>query len=145
MTEVPYDLTKLPSYASGRITDVSAEEFKILYGAELPVEHTGELRLNDPFCKMGTAKSAVFRLVYRILKKNVEKAEAKGTPDLNSLFIYNMPVRALSKMAGNFVSMEMCEAIVTMANGHFFKGLGRVIAGFFRNRRENRKYESLLK
>ncbi|MBO7401730.1 MAG: glycoside hydrolase family 3 C-terminal domain-containing protein [Lachnospiraceae bacterium] len=145
MTEVPYDLAKLPSYASGRITDVSAEEFKILYGAELPVEHTGELRLNDPFCKMGTAKSGVFRLVYRILKKNVEKAEAKGTPDLNSLFIYNMPVRALSKMAGNFVSMEMCEAIVTMANGHFFKGLGRVIAGFFRNRRENRKYESLLK
>ena len=55
-----------------------------------------------------------------------------------------MPVRALCKMAGNFVSMEMSEAVLTMANGHFFRGFNRFIAGFFRNRRENKKYEKLL-
>jgi beta-glucosidase len=93
---------------------------------------------------MGTAKSGIFRLVYKILKKNVEKSVAKGIPDLNSLFIYNMPVRALSKMAGNFISMEMCEAVVIMANGHFFKGFGKFVGGFFRNKKANKKYEKLL-
>ncbi len=144
MTEIPYDLKDLPSYASGKILKVSDKEFKLLYGHDLPTEHTGELEINDPFCKMGEARSAVFRLLYRILKKNVERSAAKGIPDLNSLFIYNMPVRALCKMAGNFVSMEMSEAVLMMANGHFFRGFGRFLGGFFRNRRENRKYEKLL-
>ncbi len=143
--EMPYELSLLPSYASGDILNVSDAEFEKLYGRALPKEHTGELEINDPFCKMGDAKSGVFRLVYKVLKGNVERSKAKGIPDLNSLFIYNMPVRALCKMAGNFVSMEMSEAVLTMANGHFFKGLGKFIGGFFRNRKENKKYEKLLK
>ncbi len=144
MQEKPYDLNSLPSYASGKILSVSDEEFRTLYGRDLPVEHTGLLELNDPFCKMGDAKSGLFRLISKILKKNVEKSMANGIPDLNSLFIYNMPIRALCKMAGNFISMEMSEAVLTMVNGHFFRGFGRFIAGFFRNRRENKKYEKLL-
>jgi beta-glucosidase len=31
-----------------------------------------------------------------------------------------------------------------MVNGHFFRGLGGVIAGFFRNSRANKKYEQRL-
>ena len=144
MSEKPYELSAFPSYASGKILNVSDEEFESLYGQPLPIEHTGELELNDPFCKMGTAKSGLFRLVSKVLKRNVEKAQQKGYPDLNSLFIYNMPVRALCKMAGNFISMEMSEAVLMMVNGHFFKGFGKFIGGFVRNRKENKKYEKLL-
>ena len=61
-------------------------------------------------------------------------------PDLNILFIYNMPFRAIAKMTGGMVSMEMVEGIVTMVNGHLFRGLGRTISGFFRNQRLNKKY-----
>jgi len=43
-------------------------------------------------------------------------------------------------MTGGMVSMEMVEGIVTMVNGHLFRGLGHTIAGFFRNQRQNRKY-----
>ncbi len=143
-SELPYDITDLPSYATGEILNVSGNEFRTLYGSELPVEHLGDLEINDPFCKMGNARSGLFRLVYRVLRNNVEKSKKKGVPDLNSLFIYNMPIRALSKMAGNIISTEMSEAVLTMVNGHFFKGFGRFVGGFFRNRKENRKYEKLL-
>ncbi len=51
-----------------------------------------------------------------------------------------MPFRAIAKMTGGMVSMEMVEGIVTMVNGHFFRGLGHTIAGFFRNQRQNQKY-----
>jgi beta-glucosidase len=72
------------------------------------------------------------------------KSEEKGKPDLNILFIYNMPFRALAKMTAGMVSMEMVEGMLTVVNGHFFKGLGKIIGGFFRNRKKNKAYEKKL-
>ena len=60
------------------------------------------------------------------------------------MFIYNMPFRAMSKMTAGAVSRDMAESIVTVANGHFFKGLGGIISGYFKNARENKKYEERL-
>lgn len=90
------------------------------------------------------AKSMSARLVYKALTRIKEKSEAKGKPDLNILFIYNMPFRAIAKMTGGMVSMEMVEGIVTMVNGRFLKGIKKVIAGFFKNSRANKEYERLL-
>ena len=72
------------------------------------------------------------------------KSEAKGKPDLNILFIYNMPFYALAKMTGGMVSTEMAQGIVSIWNGHFFKGVGRVIKGFFANNKANKEYEKRL-
>ena len=55
-----------------------------------------------------------------------------------------MPFRAIAKMTGGMVSMEMVEGIVTMVNGHLFRGLGHTIAGFFRNQRQNQKYVRMI-
>ena len=55
-----------------------------------------------------------------------------GKPDLNMLFIYNMPFRGIAKMMNGMVSMDMAEGILLMANGHFFKGLAQTVGGFFR-------------
>ena len=63
---------------------------------------------------------------------------------MNLLFQYNIPFRAIAKMTGGMVSMEMAEGLVTVVNGHFFKGMGRVIGGFFRNRRLNKEYVKLI-
>jgi beta-glucosidase len=68
----------------------------------------------------------------------------KGEPDLNTLFIYNMPFRAICKMTAGMCSREMAESIVTVANGHFFRGVSGLIGGFFRNRKANKQYENLL-
>ena len=47
-------------------------------------------------------------------------------------------------MTNGMVSMEMVYGIVDAVNGRFFSGMGKVICGYFRNRRLNREYERKL-
>ena len=84
------------------------------------------------------------RLAYKLLTWLKNKSEAKGKPDLNILFIYNMPFRAMGKMAGGMVSEKMVDDIVFLVNGHFFRGLGRVIRDFFRNLCGNKAFVKTL-
>lgn len=142
--ELPYDIETLPSYKSGKVRNVHYEEFEKLYGSSLPEEKVGPLDINDAICQMKDAKSGLCRLIYKILKSKLDKSYEKGIPDLNILFIYNMPFRAMSKMTAGAVSREMAESIVTIVNGHFFRGLGGVIAGFFKNNKANKKFEKEL-
>ncbi len=144
MSPVKVALSGLPSYAKADIMQVSAEEFTKLYDAELPQEHGGEVDINDPICELYKSKSWIMRTVSKSLKKSMEKSAAKGIPNLNVLFIYNMPIRAFGKMVGNIFSMEMAEGVLVIARGHFWKGLGRIISGFFRNRKLNKQYEKML-
>lgn len=139
--EFPYYTNRMPSYYSGLIQQVDDREFEELLGTPIPSgKWTGDLTVNDAICQMYYAKSAVARFAYKKLTQMKKKSEDAGKPDLNILFIYNMPFRAIAKMTGGMVSMEMVEGIVTMVNGHLFRGLGRTISGFFRNRKLNKKY-----
>lgn len=47
----------------------------------------------------------------------VKKRDLNGRPNLNALFIYNMPIRALAKNAGQFISMGVVDALVLMIKG----------------------------
>ena len=144
-TECSYIKEQMPHYYSGLVQDVSDPEFEKLLGHAIPDgKWSGELTVNDAICQMYYAKSRLARFVYNRLVSIKKKSEAKGKPDLNILFIFNMPFRAVAKMTEGMVSMEMVEGMVTIVNGHFFKGLGKVIGGFFRNRRQNKAYEKLL-
>ena len=139
--EYPYFTNRMPSYYSGLIQQVDDKEFEELLGTPIPSgKWTGDLTVNDAICQMYYAKSAIARFAYKKLTQMKKKSEDAGKPDLNILFIYNMPFRAIAKMTGGMVSMEMVEGIVTMVNGHLFRGLGRTIGGFFRNRKLNKKY-----
>lgn len=139
--EYPYFTNRMPSYYSGLIRQVDDKEYEELLGTPIPHgKWGGELTVNDAICQMYYAKSALARLAYRKLTQIKKKSEDAGKPDLNILFIYNMPFRAIAKMTGGMVSMDMAEGIVDMVNGHFFRGLGHTVRGFFRNRRLNRKY-----
>ena len=144
ISEMPYNIESLPSYKTGKVINVHYEEFEKLYAAPLPEEKVGPLDINDALCQMKDAKSGICRLVYKVLKNNLDKSYEKGVPDLNTMFIYNMPFRAICKMSGGMVSRDMVESIVKIANGHFFRGLGGVIGGFFKNRSANKKYEARL-
>lgn len=145
MREVPYHGLDIPSYASGLIQNVGREEYERLLGYPIPLgEWSGEIGMNDAVCQMYYAKSSLARLIYKILTDKKDKNEAEGTPDLNLLFQYNIPFRAIAKMTGGMVSTEMIEGVLQIVNGHFFRGTGRVIGGFFRNRRENKRYENIL-
>lgn len=143
--ELPYVPERLKSYYSGRINEVSAKEFETLLGQPIPSgKWSGELGLNDALCQMQYAKSPLARLACRILTGLKKKSEAKGKPDLNLLFIYSMPFRGIAKMTGGAVSMEMAEGMVLAVNGHLFKGLKKIIGGYFANAKANRAFEKKL-
>lgn len=140
-TNAPAPYGALPGYESGRITRISEVEYRDLLGHPIPDGHWGgELTRNDAICQLYYAKTGAARLMYKILTHMKEKSEAKGIPDLNILFVYNMPFRALAKMSGGLMSDRMVDDVVLLVNGHFWRGLGRLIGDFFRNRRANKAF-----
>lgn len=144
--ECPYVKEQLSSYYSGLIQRVEDQEFKELLGHPIPEgKWSGELGINDAVCQMYYAKSGLARFIYRRLTAMKKKSEEKGKPDLNILFIYNMPFRGIAKMTGGVVSMEMVYGMVDVVNGHFLKGMKKLVGGYFSNRKANKIYEAGLK
>jgi beta-glucosidase len=141
------DLNKLPSYVSGKIKAVSDGEFEQLLGHDIPDGHwAGTIQPNDAIAQLSYAKSLKARLVWKVMDSMLKKSIEKGEPDLNITFIYNMPIRAIGKMAGGMCSQEMCDGILDIINGHgiaFCKGLGKIIGGFFKQMGVSKKQKAL--
>ena len=128
----------LSSYWTGDVLEVTDEEFGQLLGRPVPKDtwvKGQELTAEDPVSKLRYAKGALARLICSVLERQLKKAEKKGKPDLNLLFLYNMPIRALSKMSNGAVDMSMIQGILQIVNGHFFKGVGTTWKAFRLNRR----------
>lgn len=143
--EMPYRAEEMLQYFSGLIHEVSDPEFEELLGHPIPSgKWSGELGINDAVCQMYYAKSSLARLIYRILTGRKKKQEELGKPDLNILFIYNMPFRGIAKMTGGAVSMKMAYGMVDVVNGRFFRGMRKIIGGFLENSKANKEYERKL-
>lgn len=141
-----YGLEQMQNYYNGKIKLTTASEFAALMGDRKVVgKENSELDRNDAICQMKNAKSMLARGIYRILTALKEKSEAKGKPDLNILFIYNMPFRGIAKMTGGMVSREMVDGMVAAVNGHLFRGLKKIIQGYFDNAKANKEYEERLR
>jgi|LAHS01.1.fsa_nt_gb beta-glucosidase len=131
----PYDPTQLPSYFSGRVTDVSAPEFEELLHRSLPspnqtfdqkdkrhitVDYTtivADLR----YCK-GFFGRFVARGVrqWLWLLRHLGKRQAANTLQFG---VYYQPLRSMSRMSLGKVSWKQLNALIEMFNGHFFRGL----------------------
>ena len=128
-------------YRTGAVQAVPDTEFAALLGRALPSATWTRAPLgpNDALCRLASASSLVGRLAYRVLAYQRDRAARRGKPDLNVLFLLNMPFRAMQKMAGGAISAEMVDGIVRIVNGSFFGGIGAVVRGYVRNRRANRR------
>ena len=131
------------SQATQNHGEAKAGNSEMLPGTE---EQSGTRKLrkilgrNDPLSDMRYARNPLARLIAGSLKKKIEKAEKKGKqPDLNTLFQYNMPFRAIAKMTEGMVDMEMVDGLIELVNGRFLKGIEKIVIGFFKNNRENKK------
>lgn len=141
----PYNPAELPYYYTGIVQQISDREFETLFGYPIPNgSWSGKLTANDAICQMYYAKSGLARFIYGRLTDMKKKSEEKGKPDLNILFIYNMPFRALAKMTAGAVSMEMVDGILEAVNGNFMKGMKKMLSGFFRNKKANKEFEKKL-
>ena len=133
-------------YKNADIKAVSNADFEALLGHAIPDgKWSGEITENDALCQLYYAKGAFARFLCRILTSLKNKAEAKGKPNLNILFIYNMPTRAIAKFSNGMVSKKMTEDILFMFNGHFWRGLGRLVVDFFKNLGNISKFNKFLK
>ncbi len=136
----------LGSYLTGKVKEVTDGEMTALFGHWVvapgkPVTFGA----NDPISSWVDSKGFVARTVAKVLTNREESVREKtGQPDLNTLFILNMPPRAMSKMTQGMIDSAMVQAIVKIANRHTFRGIGSFIAGFFRNQSANKRTEKEL-
>ncbi len=138
--EAPYNETLLPNYVKGTVCEVSDKEFETLLGHEIP---TGESKINRNMTigELNHGRSPIGWIVWGILTLLLKNSKRKGQPDLNLLFIYNMPLRAIAKMTNGMVSMGMVDGIVMEVQGFWFIGIIKVVKEFFANKIRNRKME----
>ncbi|MCI5873610.1 MAG: glycoside hydrolase family 3 C-terminal domain-containing protein [Clostridiales bacterium] len=128
VAEGGYDKASLPDYFTGRIENVSDNEYRVLYGREVPDgSWSGEIHMNDAVCQLYYGKGIFGKLFCGVLKLMVKFGEWQGKPNLNVLFNYNMPIRGYAKMTNGIVTMDMARALTEMANGHRIKGTGHFI------------------
>ena len=131
----------LGHYLTGDVKHVTDAEMAVLFGHEViaPGKPT-VFGVNDPISSWADSRGFVARTVARTLMKRERNVREKtGAPDLNTLFILNMPPRAMSKMTQGMVDAAMVDAIVKIGNGRTFRGLGGLVAGFLRNQSANKR------
>ena len=135
----------LPSYESGRVSDVSDAEFEALLGHPIPEAHwSGPIRANDPLCRLDDAKSPLARLLHSILLKKLKASSQSADPDMMMYFIYDMPLRAIAKSTGGLVTMQMVDDFAFLCNGHSIRGLYRLLRDFLRSKKQAKAFEKKL-
>lgn len=139
---MPSLAASLPVYRDAAVHEVTSRDFAVLLGRDIPAEpvERRELHMNSPLADLRYSRSALGRIIYtQYFVRFMEKAEKNGKPDLNLLFQYGMPFRAIYKMSGGVADKALVQGILTIVNGHFFQGLGSVIKAFFKNRKRQKQ------
>ena len=83
--------------------------------------------------------------IWLVLTILLDASYKRGKPDLNILFQYNMPLRALAKMTNGTISMGMVDGIVMELQGFWILGLVRVIYEAIKNVVLNAQMEKRLR
>jgi len=129
---LPYSQDLIPSYYSGRVNNVSREEFEILLGRETPDPHWDRklpLGYNDTISQCQYARSPLARFIYKLIRFShwfLWKIGKRRTANMLIMSVYNMPFRGIARMTGGLVNMPMLDGILMMVNGQFFKGWSRL-------------------
>lgn len=142
----PDEKKRLPHYFSGAAQQIGRAEFERLLGRKLerhPI--AGELLRGDALHELRRSRGLLARLLYRQLRRALNRSAAQREPDLNLIFAYHMPFRAFSKFGSGKISPGMTEGLLMMLNGHLFGGFRKFVIESIKNRRENRRNEKALR
>lgn len=128
----PYEDRDLECYYKGDVLHVSDADFEKLLGHPIPNGKT-KIDRNLTLGELNHARSPLGWLVWLVLTILLDASYKRGKPDLNILFQYNMPLRALAKMTNGAISMGMVDGIVMELQGFWILGLVRVIYEAIKN------------
>lgn len=123
----PYEGVDVAPYETADVTCVSDAHFSALLGHAIP-DGRAAIGRNMCFRDLNHGRSPLFWLVWLVLRTIKNSSERKGTPNLNVLFIWNMPLRALAKMSNGMVNMRMVDALVMEIRGFWVIGIVRLVA-----------------
>ena len=140
----PYVDKGLDCYYTGDVLRVSDADFEKLLGHPLPKGKT-KIDRNLTLGELNHARSPLGWLVWLVLTILLNASYKRGKPDLNILFQYNMPLRALAKMTNGAISMGMVDGIVMELQGFWIIGLVRVIYEALKNVVLNAQMEKRLR
>ena len=140
----PYAGKALPHYQSGKVQTVPDAEWETLLGRPIPGDRV-KIDRNMTLGELNHGRSPLGWLVWAVLTALLNASYKKGKPDLNVLFQYNMPLRALAKMTNGAISMGMVDGIVMEVQGFWVIGLVRVIFEAVKNVILNAQLESRLR
>ena len=140
----PYAGKDLAHYRTAQVQNVPDAEFEALLGRPIP-ENKVHIDRNMTLGEMGHGRSPIGWLAAAVLGTLLRRSIKKGKPDLNILFQYNMPLRALAKMTNGAISMGMVDGIVMELQGFWIIGLVRVIVEAVKNLVLNSRMEERLK
>ena len=140
----PYAGKSLPHYQSGSVQSVPDAEWETLLGRPIP-EDKVKIDRNMTLGELNHGRSPLGWLIWLVLTALLNASYKKGKPDLNVLFQYNMPLRALAKMTNGAISMGMVDGIVMELQGFWVIGLVRVIFEAVKNVILNAQLESRLR
>ena len=140
----PYVGKALPHYQSGKVQTVPDAEWETLLGRPIPDDRV-KIDRNMTLGELNHGRSPLGWLVWAVLTVLLNASYKKGKPDLNVLFQYNMPLRALAKMTNGAISMGMVDGIVMEVQGFWVIGLVRVIFEAVKNVILNAQLESRLR
>ena len=139
----PYAGTALPHYTSGKVQHVPDAEWETLLGRPIPAD-TVKIDRNMTLGELNHSRSPLCWLVWAVLTMLLNASYKRGKPNLNVMFQYNMPLRALAKMTNGAISMGMVDGIVLEAKGFWVIGLLKVIVEAVKNIILNAQLESRL-
>ena len=140
----PYEDKGLDCYYKGDVLHVSDADFEKLLGHPIPDGKT-KIDRNLTLGELNHARSPLGWLVWLVLTVLLDASYKRGKPDLNILFQYNMPLRALAKMTNGAISMGMVDGIVMELQGFWVLGLVRVIYEAIKNVVLNAQMEKRLR
>lgn len=140
----PYEDVDLDCYYKGDVLSVSDADFEKLLGHPIPNGKT-KIDRNLTLGELNHARSPLGWLVWLVLTILLDVSYKRGKPDLNVLFQYNMPLRALAKMTNGAISMGMVDGIVMELQGFWILGLVRVIYEAIKNVVLNAQMEKRLR
>ena len=140
----PYAGKALPHYKSGSVQNVPDAEWEALLGHPIPQDKV-KIDRNMTLGELNNSRSPLGWLIWAVLTALLNASFKKGKPDLNVLFQYNMPLRALAKMTSGTISMGMVDGIVLEAKGFWVIGLLKVIVEAVKNIILNAQLERRLR
>ena len=140
----PYAGKTLPHYRTGSVQNVPDAEWETLLGHAIP-QDTIKIDRNMTLGELNHSRSPLGWLIWAVLTALLNASYKKGKPDLNILFQYNMPLRALAKMTGGAISMGMVDGLVMELQGFWIIGLVRIIYEAVKNQVLNAQMERRLR